>query len=108
MFNKEDPFYSKIRLSKPFFSSATLIITPNMIVSQWISEFKKHAPSLRYYIYKGRNKGDTIDTKGLAKYDVVLSDYEVNSSQKNPFTNCPPLLFFIDSKDRNQSLYSIS
>ncbi|KAG1457233.1 hypothetical protein G6F56_006657 [Rhizopus delemar] len=62
---------------------ATLIITPNMIVSQWISEFKKHAPSLRYYIYKGRNKGDTIDTKGLAKYDVVLSDYETLKTEIN-------------------------
>ncbi|KAJ3094992.1 hypothetical protein HDU97_007359 [Phlyctochytrium planicorne] len=49
-------------------SSATLIITPLSIMSQWTSEISTHAPSLNY-------SGD-FTYKDLMDYDVVVTTYE--------------------------------
>ncbi|KAJ3414351.1 hypothetical protein HDV05_006719, partial [Chytridiales sp. JEL 0842] len=59
-------------------SSATLIITPTSIMSQWASEIETHAPSLRYFCYQGPEKdGKRISAEELATYDIVLTNYDV-------------------------------
>jgi E3 ubiquitin-protein ligase SHPRH len=62
-------------------SSATLIITPPAILSQWKSELAKHAPGLKVIHYTSsphRNREDggkeTLDS--LATCDVVLCTYD--------------------------------
>lgn len=58
-------------------SGATLIIAPGPIIGQWSTEIKKHAIGRSVYIYSGRANGDYIEAEELAKYDVVLTHYEV-------------------------------
>ncbi|KAG2220208.1 hypothetical protein INT45_002800 [Circinella minor] len=79
--NREDATHPKENLDGLIMSAATLIITPSAIIRQWESEFKRHAPSLRVTTYQGIKAADknhtTITTEELAKYDVVLTDYNV-------------------------------
>lgn len=63
--------FPKLTLSK-----GTLIVAPGSIMSQWVSEAKKHAPHLKVYEYQGAAK-DKISAAKLAKYDIVLVYYEV-------------------------------
>jgi SNF2 family DNA or RNA helicase len=58
-------------------SGATLIIAPGPIIGQWSTEIKKHAIGRSVYIYSGRANDDYIEAEELAKYDVVLTHYEV-------------------------------
>jgi E3 ubiquitin-protein ligase SHPRH len=63
-------------------SQATLIICPNSILQQWISEFEKHAPSLRVLHYQGvpknNYKEETVQLLNdiTTGYDVVLTTYK--------------------------------
>ena len=64
-------------------SSATLIIAPDSIITQWTSEISMHAPSLRTFVYpgvstgakkvKGRSEKELL--KRLLDSDVVLASY---------------------------------
>ncbi|KAJ3010258.1 UNVERIFIED_CONTAM: hypothetical protein HDU68_002246 [Siphonaria sp. JEL0065] len=58
-------------------AGATLIITPSSILSQWISEIKRHAPTVSFYWYKGRFQKDTTSAKELSSKDIVLTSYDV-------------------------------
>ncbi|KAJ3069650.1 hypothetical protein HDU98_007299 [Podochytrium sp. JEL0797] len=60
-----------------FPTAATLIITPQSILSQWVSELHTHAPHLSVHIYRGRHAGDTVSARELSGYDVVVTTYPV-------------------------------
>ncbi|RUP50677.1 SNF2 family N-terminal domain-containing protein [Jimgerdemannia flammicorona] len=64
-------------------TGATLIITPNAILSQWVSEIKTHAPSLRYFVYDGASSksGRDITVEDLLAYDIVLTTYPILSKE---------------------------
>lgn len=77
-------------------SGATLIITPPSILEQWKSELQVHAPHLRVYHYKGLTSLATkkridggADVSNLLKHDVVLTTYNVLSSEIH-YANAAP------------------
>jgi SNF2 family DNA or RNA helicase len=64
-------------------SNGTLIVTPQSILFQWISEINRHAPSLSHFIFQA---GMDMDPVELAKYDIVFTTYgdltkEVHASE---------------------------
>lgn len=63
----------------PVTSGATLIVSPSSILSQWVDETELHlrANSLRVFNYPGIYKHGYVQPRTLAKYDVVLTTYEV-------------------------------
>ncbi|OTA83102.1 hypothetical protein M434DRAFT_84181 [Hypoxylon sp. CO27-5] len=73
-------------------SGATLIVTPSTLRTQWVAEFRKHAPDLRVTVYEGlkrftRDVDDLISE--LASHDVVITTYdvlqhEVHYAEKQP------------------------
>ncbi|KAG5949437.1 hypothetical protein E4U53_005887 [Claviceps sorghi] len=71
-------------------TGATLIVTPESLRRQWITEIARHAPSLRLKHYKGRKKmDDAADAvadeaavvEELCGYDVVITTYSVLSAE---------------------------
>lgn len=67
-------------------SGATLIVAPESLRQQWMTEMSRHAPGLRYMFYNGCSKSlktaaaDEIEGK-LASCDVVLTTYKILSSE---------------------------
>ncbi|KAJ6438662.1 Elongation factor Tu [Purpureocillium lavendulum] len=73
-------------------SQATLIVTPESLRQQWISEIERHTPSLRVKHYEGCKKiqGDENDmARELASYDIVITTYSVLSAEVH-FAQEPP------------------
>lgn len=64
-------------------SKATLIVSPLAIKYQWMSEIQRHVKdsSFRVFIYDGVKNSGWISPRELASYDVVLTDYNVLSSE---------------------------
>lgn len=67
-------------------SAATLIITPQHILQQWMNEIEMHAPNLRVFHYRGMSSGHSKDSEkesidALLGYDVVLTTYNVLSKE---------------------------
>lgn len=64
---------------KPVPSKTTLIICPEILKAQWKSEFEKHVEpgKLSVMVYTGIAGGGYIRPKDLAKYDVVITSYEI-------------------------------
>ncbi|KAH7318727.1 putative SNF2 family helicase/ATPase [Stachybotrys elegans] len=66
-------------------SSATLIVAPESLRAQWVSEISRHAPGLRVKHYQGCKKMTADDPKDivqeLAAYDVVVTTYTVLSAE---------------------------
>ncbi|KAM3552132.1 hypothetical protein ARSEF4850_007537 [Beauveria asiatica] len=74
-------------------TKATLIVTPEPLRQQWMTEIATHAPSLRVIHYQGCKKLEE-DEQGtavvkLASYDVVITTYTV-LSQELHFATDPP------------------
>jgi hypothetical protein len=68
------------------FVRGTLIVSPMTIVGQWESEIKKHAVGLSVYVYDRRKhcrKQNVISATELAKYDIVLTTYNVLQEEVN-------------------------
>ncbi|KAI0120076.1 SNF2 family N-terminal domain-containing protein [Nemania sp. FL0031] len=95
-----DP-YSNIALLP---TSATLIVTPETLQNQWVSEFKKHAPGLLVMKYPGmkvwandkklnaEHKGESLVSRfisRLAKCDVVITTYNVLQTEIH-YATTPP------------------
>ncbi|OAA52024.1 SNF2-related protein [Metarhizium rileyi] len=66
-------------------TGATLIVTPESLRQQWISEIAQHAPSLRVKHYQGCKKMKDGDEEtiieDLCGYDVVITTYSVLSAE---------------------------
>lgn len=63
-------------------TGATLIITPLPLLDQWLSEWNRHAPTLKVVYYPGlkkaaKMKGVDLSSTQLAQQDVVITTYEV-------------------------------
>lgn len=59
-------------------TKATFIVAPNTIKMQWVAEIKRHIqPALRVFLYPGVLSGKWINPYQLAKYDIVITDYNV-------------------------------
>ncbi|CAH0053433.1 unnamed protein product, partial [Clonostachys solani] len=73
-------------------SGATLIVTPESLRQQWISEISRHAPGLRCEFYKGRKREgeDEEETvQRLKSCDIVVTTYSVLSAELH-FTSDAP------------------
>lgn len=85
-------------------TGATLIVTPDTLQSQWLSEFEKHAPDLfvtKYPGMKAWSKGNILNTESkgesplsqftskLANSDVVITTYSVLQSELH-YAMAPP------------------
>lgn len=72
---------------------ATLIVTPESLRQQWMTEIARHAPSLRVINYQGCRKLEEDEedkaVAELASYDVVITTYSV-LSQELHFATDPP------------------
>ncbi|KAK2590922.1 hypothetical protein QQS21_011383 [Conoideocrella luteorostrata] len=66
-------------------TGATLIVTPESLRQQWITEISRHAPSLRVKHYQGCKKVRDGEEKTiiseLCGYDVVITTYSVLSAE---------------------------
>ncbi|KAK6080242.1 SNF2 family domain-containing protein [Seiridium cupressi] len=65
-------------------TSATLIVTPETLKLQWVSEIEKHAPTLRILVYEGRTKHKETEKELLQKMlenDIVVTTYNVLRSE---------------------------
>jgi E3 ubiquitin-protein ligase SHPRH len=72
-------------------SGATLIVTPESLRQQWMSEISRHAPGLRYTFYQGcKREGREGDdaAQRLAEYDVVITTHSILSAELH-FTTEP-------------------
>lgn len=66
-------------------SQATLIVTPESLRHQWMSEISRHAPTLRVMHYRGCKKTQDDDVcevaRQLAEHDIVITTYTVLSAE---------------------------
>lgn len=75
-------------------SGATMIVTPESLRAQWLSEIAIHAPHLRVKCYKGcRNVSNEEEEEQmvaeLASFDIIVTTYSVLSAELH-FTEEPP------------------
>lgn len=74
-------------------TAATLIVTPESLRAQWMSEMARHAPGLRIKFYPGCKKLTDGDEQGaieeLTGYDVVVTTYSILSAEIH-FATTPP------------------
>ncbi|TEA19088.1 putative ATP-dependent helicase [Colletotrichum sidae] len=74
-------------------TGATLIVTPDSLREQWVSEIQRHAPHLKVKYYAGRRhaKFDTEDDlrADLASQDIVITTYPTLSSEVHYATKPP-------------------
>ncbi|KAF4120181.1 E3 ubiquitin-protein ligase SHPRH [Geosmithia morbida] len=65
-------------------TGATLIVAPESLRQQWMSEISRHTPDLRLEFYQGCKReggqGDAV-ARRLAQCDVVVTTYKVLSSE---------------------------
>ncbi|KAJ4212037.1 hypothetical protein NW759_012008 [Fusarium solani] len=73
-------------------TGATLIVTPESLRAQWISEIARHAPGLSVKFYQGRKKmsGDEDQIiNELAGHDIIITTYSILSAELH-FVAAPP------------------
>lgn len=74
-------------------TDATLIVTPESLRQQWMTEIARHAPSLLVKHYRGCKKlqdgDDARIIEELCGYDVVITTYSVLSAELH-FAREPP------------------
>lgn len=71
---------------------ATLIVTPATLEKQWLSEFGRHAPSLKVMTYEGIKKTDMSEEGIIDRFnahDVVVVTYNVLQAEIH-FAKDPP------------------
>ncbi|XP_054287252.1 E3 ubiquitin-protein ligase SHPRH-like [Macrosteles quadrilineatus] len=70
----------------PVPSCGTVIISPEAISQQWISEIEKHVDKekkLKVLVYEGVRVNGYIQPHDLASYDIIVTTYEVLSKELN-------------------------
>ncbi|KAM5342692.1 hypothetical protein ACJ41O_013658 [Fusarium nematophilum] len=74
-------------------TGATLIVTPESLRAQWMSEIARHAPGLSVKFYQGRKKvsddGEEQVVNELAGHDIVITTYSILSAELH-FATAPP------------------
>ncbi|KAL2760586.1 hypothetical protein ACRALDRAFT_1038464 [Sodiomyces alcalophilus JCM 7366] len=74
-------------------SSATIIVCPESLRRQWMTELQQHAPGLQVCFYRGRAKagieGEEELVRHLASQDVVITTYNTLSAEIH-FATKPP------------------
>lgn len=74
-------------------TGATLIVTPESLRQQWVTEIGQHAPSLRVMHYRGRKRYEGRSEEDIISelntYDVVVTTYTI-LSQEIHFATAPP------------------
>nr|CAD7423151.1 unnamed protein product [Timema monikensis] len=67
----------------PVVSGATLIVSPDSICDQWVSEIRKHIvdKDFKVMVYGGVQKEGFVQPGELAQYDVVITTYETLSKE---------------------------
>ena len=74
-------------------SGTTLIVAPESLRAQWISEISTHAPSLRVKHYQGCRKLSNDEAlamiRELSAYDIVVTTYSVLRAELH-FAKTPP------------------
>ncbi|KAK9477502.1 SNF2 family N-terminal domain-containing protein [Lipomyces japonicus] len=60
---------------------STLVVAPLALINQWADEIKTKAPSLSVLVHHGPQR--TKSEKDLKKYDVVISTYQIVSSEND-------------------------
>lgn len=74
-------------------TGATLIVTPESLRAQWMSEISRHAPGLTVKYYQGCKKLSDVDEERvineLAGCDVVITTYNILSAELH-FATVPP------------------
>nr|CAD7260465.1 unnamed protein product [Timema shepardi] len=67
----------------PVVSGATLIVSPDSICDQWVSEIRKHIvdKDFKVMVYGGVHKEGFVQPGELAQYDVVITTYETLSKE---------------------------
>ncbi|ROT43122.1 E3 ubiquitin-protein ligase [Sodiomyces alkalinus F11] len=74
-------------------SRATIIVCPESLRQQWMTELQLHAPSLQVCFYRGRAKagieGEEELVRHLASQDVVITTYNTLSAEIH-FATKPP------------------
>ncbi len=56
-------------------SRTNLIVTPTSVLQNWYSEIMRFAPSLRVYIYYGRQRREKVPS--FNDYDIILTSYGI-------------------------------
>ncbi|ODV92919.1 hypothetical protein CANCADRAFT_1516 [Tortispora caseinolytica NRRL Y-17796] len=60
----------------------TLILSPESILKQWVSEIRRHAPHLKVMVYNGtKNRKENATKNEFAEYDIVVASYAVISRE---------------------------
>ncbi|KAJ0388145.1 hypothetical protein COL922a_000776 [Colletotrichum nupharicola] len=66
-------------------TGATLIVSPNSLKEQWMSEIHQHAPHLRVKYYPGRKnvgfESEELLRKDLAAHDIIVTTYSILTSE---------------------------
>ncbi|KAH8664302.1 SNF2 family N-terminal domain-containing protein [Xylariales sp. PMI_506] len=73
-------------------TGATLIVTPETLKNQWLSEVRRHSPALRVMAYNGRKSYKAREedlVHQLADHDIVITTYTVLQSEIH-FAQPPP------------------
>ncbi|KFA60931.1 hypothetical protein S40285_05785 [Stachybotrys chlorohalonatus IBT 40285] len=74
-------------------TGATLIVAPESLRAQWMSEITRHAPTLRVKYYEGCKKMGNIEedqvVDELTSFDIVITTYSVLSAEIH-FASEPP------------------
>lgn len=70
-------------VEKKIDSKTTIICSPLAIKNQWVEEINKHVkdPSFKVLVYDGVNGTGWISPYDLAEYDVIVTDFNVLSSE---------------------------
>lgn len=88
-----DQIYDSFAESYVHNTKATLIITPQSILQQWITEVKTHAPSLKIIHYGGAKQHQNTELSKLlfflSESDIVITSYTVLASEIH-FTQLNP------------------
>jgi len=65
--------FSEIETNKTITYKTSLIVVPLSLISNWVNEFMKFAPSLKIFIYFGSHR--VLDEQIILKYDIILTTY---------------------------------
>ena len=76
--------------------SKSLIVAPTSLIFNWLSEFNKFAPNMRVAVINGDKRERKNILKNLAKYDVIITTYNLLRLDIDLYTELEFSYFIID------------